>query len=188
MNRLQAQARLLQYVKSHFVEFEVDFDQDVPRYTMLFHGYDSAPDRMIESCIWFHKEDMEVRTYYTRVAADWCKEHSNNIPALMRLFNYINAVVWLASADGAGGAWYQPHHLYTPRLYMTEDDCFDITLTTVIPYDFYEVAPLETEDYMMAYCPELLADLSPAIFGLLLKTVDFEAAKRYIQKNVLKKE
>ncbi len=35
---------------------------------------------------------------------------------------------------------------------MTEDGCFDITLTTIICNDFYEVAPLETEDYITAYC------------------------------------
>ncbi|MST88845.1 hypothetical protein FYJ79_04525 [Sharpea azabuensis] len=57
---------------------------------------------------------------------------------------------------------------------MTEYDCFDITLTIVICYDLYEVAPLETEDSVTAYCPELLADLSPAIFGLFFYLIDFE--------------
>ena len=187
MNKIQAQAKLKQYLKSHFISFEIYFDNSVPRYTMLFVGYEDAPNKAIETCIWFYDEEMEVRTYYTEVAADWCKEFSENIPMLMRLFNYINAVVWLNTADGAGGLLYQPHHLHTPRIYMTEDGCFDITLTTVISYDFYEVAPLETEDYITAHCPDLLADLSPAIFGLLLDMIDFETAKQYIQTNILKK-
>lgn len=186
MNRIQVEARLRQYLKSHFINFEVDIDNGDPRYTMVFQGYDSAPNKAIESCIWLYDDEMEVRTYYPQVAAEWCKEHSENIPMLMRLFNYINATVWLKSADGAGGTLYQPHHLHTPRIYMTEDDYFDITLTTVICYDFYEVAPLETEDYITAYCPELLANLSPAIFGLLLDLIDFESAKQYIQINILK--
>lgn len=186
MNRIQVEARLRQYLKSHFINFEVDIDNGVTRYTMIFRGYDSAPNKAIEICIWLYNDEMEVRTYYPQVAAEWCKDHSENIPMLMRLFNYINATVWLKSADGAGGTLYQPHHLHTPRIYMTEDDCFDITLTTVICYDFYEVAPLETEDYITAYCPELLANLSPAIFGLLLDLIDFETAKQYIQINVLK--
>lgn len=187
MNKIQAQARLKQYLKSHFIDFVVDLDNGVPRCTMLFIGYDEAPNKAIETCIWFYDEEMEVRTYYTEVAADWCKEFSENIPMLMRLLNYINAVVWLNTSDGTGGLLYQPHHLHTPRIYMTEDGCFDITLTTVISYDFYEVAPLETEDYITAHCPELLADLSPAIFGILLDMIDFETAKRYIQTNILRK-
>lgn len=186
MNKLQVEARLRQYLKSHFINFEVDIDNDVPRYTMIFQGYDNAPNKAIETCIWLYNDEMEVRTYYPQVAAEWCKDHCKNIPMLMRLFNYINAMVLLKSADGAGGSLYQPHHLHTPRIYMTEDDCFDITLTTVICYDFYEVAPLETEDYITAFCPELLANLSPAIFGLLLDLIDFESAKQYIQINILK--
>ena len=185
MKKIHAQTRLNQYLKTHFIEFEVDFNDGTPRYTMHFRGYDSAPNKEIETCVWFYDEEMEVRTYYTHVVADWCKDHHNNLPVLMRLFNYINAVVWLKSADGAGGALYKPHHLHTPRIYITEDDCFDITLATVICYDFYEVAPLETEDYITAYCPELLANLSPAIFGLLLGMIDIESAKQYIQMSVL---
>ena len=57
---------------------------------------------------------------------------------------------------------------YTPRIYLTEDDCYDITITTIINYDFYEVAPVETVDYLTAYCPELLDKLTPAIYLSLI--------------------
>jgi len=181
MFKQQAFERLRQYLKSHFINFQVGIDNGDPRYTMVFQGYDSAPNEAIESCIWLYDDEMEVRTYYPQVAAEWCKEHSENIPMLMRLFNYINATVWLKSADGAGGTLYQPHHLYTPRIYMTEDD-LDITLTSVISYEWYEVAPLETEDYIAAYCPELLAKLSPAIFFLLLGKINLQQAMHYINK------
>ena len=38
--------------------------------------------------------------------------------------------------------------LYTPRIYLTADGRFDITITTIIPYDFFGLAPLETLDYI----------------------------------------
>ena len=187
MNRLEAQQRIKKYLKAHSVYFEMDIDNGVPRYTMLLHGYSSVPDNIIEASVEFYEKEIEARAYFTKGAADFCRKNREHLPALMRLFNYINAVVWMDSADGAGGTLYQPHHLYTPRLYMTEDSCFDITLTTIISYDFYAVAPLETEDYITAHCPELLAKLSPAIFGILLGRMDITTAKRYIQTNVIKR-
>ena len=51
---------------------------------------------------------------------------------------------------------------------MTEDGCCDITLTFTLPYDFYEVAPLESEDFITATLPDLLNRLSPAIFFAIL--------------------
>lgn len=81
-----------------------------------------------------------------------------------------------------GNALYKPSCLYTSRIYLTEDDGCDITLTTVIPYDFYELPPLETEDYITACCPDLLNGLSPAIFGVLLGRLDVEQAIQFIRK------
>lgn len=185
MNHMQAQKKIREYLLSHFINFEQDFDNNVPRITMLFQGCDLAPNKVVEACIWFYAEEMEVRVYYAQVAADWCKEFCENIPCLMQLFNYINALTWLKASDGAGNRLYQPHYLHTPRLYITEDGCYDITLTSVINYDFYEITQLETEDYITAYCPELLSQLSPAIFGLLLGEINLEMAKFYIRDNLV---
>ena len=49
---------------------------------------------------------------------------------------------------------------------MTEDGCYDITMTFTLPYDFYEVAPLESEDFIIATLPDLFNRLSPTIFQL----------------------
>ena len=78
-----------------------------------------------------------------------------------------------------------PHYLYSPRIYMTEDGCCDITLTFPINYSFYEAAPLETEDFITACCPVVMSDLSPAIFRLLLGNIDLERAIAYIRANIL---
>ena len=182
MTKLKAQMRLSRYLKRHFIYFETDFYEDVLRYTMLLENCHNAPDNSLEACIYFYQEYMEVRTYFNQNAANWCKKNQQNLPVVMRLLNYINATVWMCSADGAGGLLYNPSILYTPRIFMTEDECFDITITTIINYDFYELAPLETEDYITAYCPELLDELSPAIFPLLLGKISLQQAIQYIDK------
>ena len=82
----------------------------------------------------------------------------------------------MSSSDGANGLLYNPSILYTPRIFMSEDECYDITITTVINYDFYEVAPLETENYITAYCPDLLDKLCLAIFPLLLGKITLQQA------------
>ena len=55
----------------------------------------------------------------------------------------------------------------------------------MIAYDFYSVAPLETEDYITACCPELLDKLSTTIFGVLLGQLSIEQAIAYVKKHVL---
>lgn len=183
MTKHEIKHRILEYLKSHNIPYNEDVDSSA-RLTMLYKGYSNCPDKVIESCIWFFDDEMEVRVYYSQTAACWCKE-SNYLGEFMHLLNFINARVWPCTADGMEGALYEPHHLHTPRLYITKDDCYDITLTTVINYDFYEVAPLETEDYITACCPELLDKLSPAIFSLLLGKINLEQSISYVKKNIL---
>ncbi|MCI8939127.1 MAG: hypothetical protein HFH11_03120 [Dorea sp.] len=182
MTKLQAFKRIRHYLKSHFIYFETDFYDGTPRFTMIFKNCDNCPDKILESCVYFYHDCMEVKTYFNQNAANWCKEYQENLTLVIRLLNHINATVWMRSTDGVGGALYAPSILYTPRIFVTEYDCYDITLATLIPYDFYEIAPLETEDYITAYCPDLLNKLSPAIFHLLLGTIDLQQAMHCVDK------
>ena len=182
MTRTDAQIRLYTYLKPHFIRFETDFFDSIPRCTMIFKNCDNCPDRILECCVYFYQDCMEVKTYFNQNAANWCKEYQENLPSVIRLLNHINATVWMCSTDGAGGTLYVPSTLYTPRIFIKENDCFDITLTTIINYDFYKLAALETEDYITAYCPDLLNKLSPAIFSLLLGKIDLQQAMHYINK------
>lgn len=68
---------------------------------------------------------------------------------------------------------------------MTEDGCYDITMTFLVNYDFYETAPLETEDFITAVCPDLMDALSPAVFGLLLGQINLEEAAAYVREKVI---
>lgn len=181
MIRQKILSHMTNYLKSHNIPYTKDLYNGAIRLTILYEGYENCPDKCLESCLFFYNNVLEARVYYTETGSNWCKK-SNHVDVLMRLFNYINATLWPCVKDGAEGSLYKTSYLHTPRLYMTEDGYCDITLTTIINYDFYEMAPLETEDYITAACPDLLNSLSPAIFGIILGTIDLNSAINYIKK------
>ena len=184
MTNLQAKAKMKKYLKAHFIKYHEDIDNSVSRYSILFEGYDSCPDRVLEACVWFYPDFMECRVYYDCNAAKWCRE-SKHRDELMRLLNYCNAKVWICADDGMNGALYHSNYLYTPRFYITEDGSYDITMTSIIPLDLYEMAPLETEDYFTAACPELLNKLSAPVFFVLLGKTSAEQAILMIETEIL---
>lgn len=170
------------YLKWHNILYETGIDNGCPRFTIVFNA-ENAPGYCVESCIWFYGHDVaEARCYYTAMGAEICK-NSEHKDKLLRLLNFINARAFLCCGDGYGS--YDPHMLYNPRIYVTEDGCFDITITTMINYDFWETAPVETSDYLTAYCPELLDRLAPPVFRVLLGKYTVEEAIIYIQENLL---
>ena len=128
---------------------------------------------------------METRVFFTKNASSWIKERSEDLADMYRLLNFISARVWPFSHDGLEGKLYAPHHLQTPRIYITEDGYYDLTATTVIDYDHFEMAPLETEDYCTATIPELMSKLSLPMFFLLMKKVTVEDAINLIKRDVL---
>jgi len=143
---------------------------------------------MITVLIWLWKAVFifTLSTYYTELGSDICK-NSTNQADLYRLLNYINATVWPRVSDGFEGEYGTPY-LHTPRIYVTEDECYDITATSVIPYDFYELSPIITADYITACIPELMDKLSPAIFGVLGGKTTTENAIKYVKTNILKED
>lgn len=187
MIQQKTKSHMLSYLKSHFIHCHQDFSDGIERITMVYSGYGNCPDNTLESCIYFFTNYMECRVYYNENASSFCRD-SNHHSELMRLLNYINATVWPCGLDSIGGTLYKTSHLYAPRIYMTEDDCYDITMTFIVPYDFYEVAPLETADFLTACIPELLDNLSPAIFLLLLGKINLDTAINFVKRDVLKEQ
>ena len=183
MTQEEAKARFTKYLKSHFIKFHEDIEDGAVIYRMTYSDYELCPEGKLESCICFFPDNMEVRVYYSVLGAELCRE-SKYIPELMRLLNYINATVWPMAVDRNGGTLYKPHILYLPRIYMTEDDICAINLALPINYAFYEAAPLETEDFVTACCPDLMNMLAFAIFGLLLGEANLEQAMAYVRKNM----
>jgi hypothetical protein len=131
---------------------------------------------------------MEVRVYYNANTAKWISEKAGDLSEVYRLLNYINATVWPFTHDGLGGELYAPHHLQTPRFYITEDGNYDLTATTVIDYDHFEMAPLETEDYCTVAIPELMDKLSIPLFFVLEHKISVEEAIAMIKRDVLRED
>lgn len=187
MNKMDARRRFLDYLKTHSIQYKEDIDGGACRLSMLYEGYEKCPDKIIESCVWFYESVMEARIYFDHNTAEWCRE-SKHRSELMRLLNFCNARIWPCTVDGMNSGLYMPNYLHTPRFYITEDDSYDITMTNMIPYDFYEIAPLETEDFLTAACPNLLNDLSVPIFLVLLGKISAEQAISDVKKNILGEE
>lgn len=185
--RMDVKSDFKTYLKQHFLEFHEDVYENTDRITMVFRNCERCPGKVTEGCIYFYQDYMECHVYYSAAGAKWCANSAHQ-SEFFRLLNFINAKVWPCGTDGVGGALYNSTHLYAPRLYMTEDGCHDITMTVMIPYDFHEVAPLETEDFLTASLPELMDALSPAIFLLLLGEIDLNQAKRIVDRDALGEE
>lgn len=182
MAQKDAIKKLTDYFKVHNIDYETSVDNGCMQFVMSYDA-ENAPGRYIESCIWFYEDAAEARVYYNAMGAEICGK-SEHITGLLRLLNFINARVFLSCSDGYGKL-YEPHMLYTPRIYLTEDGLHDISITTMINYDFWEVAPVETADYLTAYCPELINRLAPAIFGVLLGQLTAEDGIVYIKEQIL---
>lgn len=186
MTKQSAFKNITEYLKTHNIQYRTALDEGHMRITMAY-DVENAPGKYIEACAWFYEDLMEARVYYSALGSEICKK-SEHIDSLFRVINFINARVFLSCSDGADGSLYETHLLYTPRIYLTEDNQFDITITTMINYDVLELAPVETADYLTAYCPELLDRLSFAIFGVLLGQITSEEAITYIKNFVLSEE
>lgn len=185
MTQKEVIKKFADYLIRHNIRHMISRDNGCVQFTMKYRA-ENAPGRYVESCIWFYDNDSaEARCYYSAIGAEICQksEYRNR---LLRLLNYINASVFLCCTDGR--VLYEPHMLYTPRMYMTEDGYYDLTITTIINYDFWAVAPLETADYLTAYCPELLDKLAMPIFGVLLGELSEDEAITYVKEEILKEK
>lgn len=182
MTRIEAIRNFINYMKNHNIPIIMDNDDGCVRFTMQYIA-DNAPDGYVESCIWFYNDNAELRVYFNATGAEICK-NSDHRDSLLHLLNYINARVFLSCGDAYG--LYEPHMLYTPRMYLTVDGYFDLTITTIINYDCWgEVAPIETLDYMTIFCPELLDKLAYPIFSVLKGERAVEEAVEYINSNIM---
>ncbi|MCR5389545.1 MAG: hypothetical protein K6E77_02180 [Lachnospiraceae bacterium] len=170
------------YLRSCAVPYKKDIDLGVTRFTFIFMC-ENAPGGFTEGCIWFFDKAAETRVYYNQMGADICRK-SECRRDLLRLLNFINARVFMELNDG-GNRWYDPQILYTPRMYLTEDDGYDISITTMLNYRFWKMAETETDDYITAYQPELLDKLAPFIFGVLRGELTTDEAILGIERVVL---
>ncbi|MBQ3553648.1 MAG: hypothetical protein IJA08_03125 [Clostridia bacterium] len=129
-----------------------------------------APGGLVESDIHIYKDRLQVRAYYLEAVSDLCKEN-NCYEELLKVINFINANVFFDS-------------LYTPRLYLSTDGYHDIVITTVILYDFFELAPIETMEFITCYCPEYLEKFAIPIYAVVSQKISADNAIEWIKQNV----
>lgn len=184
MAKKQVLQHFTAYLDSHHINYSTTIDEGSIQYNMVYPAI-TAPNKQVESCIWFHDDDAECRVYYSCIGSEVCKS-SSHINDLYRLLNFINASVYLCCGNKHG--LYEPKMLYTPRIYLSEDGCFDIMITTIINYDFYEVAPLETADYITAFCPQCLDLFTHPIFGVLADIISVDKAIELIKERLKRME
>lgn len=184
MDKRGVKREIIKYLKERNIKYHEHLENYNSIY-MLLSGYQKCPDKVLECSIFFFDTYIETRVYYNDNASKWIYERSEDLSNMYRLLNFINAQVWPFTQDGVDGELYIPHILQTPRFYITEDGNYDLTATTIIDYDQYEMAPLETADYCTAAIPELMDKLSIPLFFLLMKKISVDDAISLIKCDVL---
>jgi len=175
MNKAEIRKSILQYLKQYNLNYRLINDSNQVRrlsdLDTIYLYYNVQVPGGIESDIRLYEERMQIRAYYSPTVCEMCDDEEKEIN-LHRIINYINANVYFEG-------------LYTPRLYYSTDDNSDIVITTVIPYDFFELAPIETMEYITGYYPEFLEKFAVPIILLLLDEMRYEEAAGYIRKEIL---
>ncbi len=178
MNKEQAKTKLRFYLRGRPYRYYADKVNGVDRFTMTYKGYENSPDNSMEGSFYFYSECMEIHIYYSDSGSKLCRE-STHKNSLMRLLNYINATLWSVGVNGHSNDMYKTTHCCSPRIYMAEDDTYDIVMTATIPYVFYEYTYF-VEDFFIVSITKLLDSLAPAIFQLLSGKKSLKEAKRMV--------
>lgn len=180
MTRTQAKNRFIAYLRDNNISYTESICNGDYCLTMLFTGYDNCPDNVLEGCIYFYEDCLEARVYFDENAAGWIKKRADSLTGIYRLLNFINARLWPSHQSDL-----YKNQLFMPRIYITEDGCYDLTATIFIDYDVFEMAPLETEDFITAALPGLIDDLSLPMFSVILEERTPDQAITYIEENIL---
>ena len=181
MDKLEAKQYVIKYLRDRNIAFTHYLRGGDMSVVLVLKGHDNCPDDVLECCFYFFETCMEARVYFDENASSWISENKDKLPEMYRLLNYINARFWPFNNDGVGGQFYSPHHLLTPRFYITEDEQNDITSTICVDYDVFELAPLEVCDYVTATLPAYMNELSPTLFLVLLGKMSAEDGIKNIE-------
>ena len=165
------------YLDSEDICYKCDTDLGVPRITMIFDIPD-CPVGHIESSIWFFERHAEVRTYYPKVVSDLCNSENGHTDELMRLLEFLNALVIPCQTDG--------EVYFTPRFYITAFG-FDVAALTVINYKVWSAVPY-TEKHITECWPVMFNDLAPFVVSVLEGKITADEAMKLIDKHVLKRD
>ena len=184
-NKKEIIVKFSSYLKAHNIQFKQNITEEgIPQITMMFQNCDMCPGEITEGCIFFYDDGMEARVYYSKLGAEICRT-SEKRPELYRFMNFLQARVWPRVADGMDGRLYNSQYLFCPRFYVTEDEMYDITAAMLVPYTYYELDELETEDFITAALPDLMNRLSIPIFFILADKITADEAIEMVKKDLL---
>ena len=66
-----AMSHFSEYLKLHNIYFKIDIaEEDTPRITMGFWNCEMCPGRIIEGCIYFFEDFMEIIVYYSELGSE----------------------------------------------------------------------------------------------------------------------
>lgn len=179
MTKAQVKAKIAEYNKVHNLKSQLINTHNKPilekDMDTFYFWYNVQAPQGVECSLFLFDECMEVRGYYSECIAKELQEHPHRISELYEVLNFINARVWF---DG----------LYYPRAYMTVDGLCDVAINTIIPYEHFEMAPIETMEYITCYYPEWLEKMASALCGVSLGTFNALEAIMYIKHDILNEE
>ena len=157
-SRKRAGKEIFDYCMEHNINLKLITDDYTPCYYTSYFS-DDAPDNIIESNMDFTSNEIRLSVFYSYLGAEIAK-NSNYQDELLRILNYINSSMLHKCVEN--DKFKLSRLLYLPRIAMKQDGY--IMISSIIPYDLYELAPEETMYYMTSFCPKLLDILAPYIF------------------------
>lgn len=172
MTKSQVKAKINEYIKMHNLTHRMINTHEHPMLekdmdTFCFWFDVNAPHG-VECSVYLYEDCMEARGYYSETIANELKSNPHRVSELLKVINFINACIWF---DG----------LYYPRAYITVDGLYDVAINTMIPYDHFELAPIETMEYITCYYPEWLEKMATALCGVSLGVIDSLAAIKVVK-------
>lgn len=169
----------IEYIKVHNLRSRLINTHNKPilekEMDTFYFWYDVQAPYGVECSVFLFEECMEVRGYYSECIAKELQEHPHRISELYEVINFINARIWF---DG----------FYYPRAYITVDGLCDVAINTIIPYEHFGMAPIETMEYITCYYPEWLEKMAIALCGVSLGVFNSSTAIMSIKQNVLNEE
>lgn len=148
-------------------------DEKITTLTIVYEDKPLCPDKLIESCLWFHNTVIEARVYYTETAQKWVRECGDKRTELLEVINFINARIFPAAG------------FTTPRLYITEE-C-DIAYTMLFDYGMFDDEDIVTQtlEFLTDYMPAFLNTISVYLFSVVCGVYNSKEAINRIKSDLL---
>ena len=192
MNRTKARLSFVSHLEEFFgitYKEEILFEHGIYQAKLTFdpelYRCAGTNNLYIEGCIHWYPDVARVNIYYSLAGAQVVAKNKDNFPALFRVFNFISSEVWPLVDDTTGiDYYYTPTLLYCPRIFLSEDNKYDICMSFLFHYNFLDAMELQTWDFILHCCPYLMQSWAPSIFNVVQGHISAERAIEEIQNKL----